>query len=124
MIGGMTPSVLIVDDDPAFRALARRMVSGAGLEVVGEADGAAAAAESADTLRPDAILVDVGLPDGSGIDLARDLAARPWAPRVVLVSSDPDAGPRPAADGAEHALPFVPKAELPNAPLDRLLKGG
>ncbi|HEX2087003.1 MAG TPA: response regulator [Solirubrobacteraceae bacterium] len=119
----MARSLLIVDDDPAFRALARRMVSGTGLDVVGEADGAAAGAARADELEPDAILVDVGLPDGSGIDLAYELAGRPWRPRVVLVSSDPDAGPRPRGDG-QPALPFVPKAELPNAPLDRLLRDG
>ena len=113
--------MLIVDDDPAFRALARRMISAIGLEVVGEVDGAAAAAESADALRPDGILVDVGLPDGSGIELARRLARRPWAPRVLLVSSDPDAAPGPSAEGP--ALPFVPKAELPGAPLGRLLGG-
>jgi DNA-binding NarL/FixJ family response regulator len=115
-------SVLIVDDDAEFRALARRMIVALGLDVVGEAESAAKAAASADALRPDAILVDVGLPDGCGIDLARELSARPWAPSVVLVSSDPDAAPRPGADGSP-VLPFVPKAELPNAPLDRLLRG-
>ena len=62
-----------------------------GLRVVGEAgtyaEGAAAAAE----LRPDAALVDVGLPDGDGLELAAHLVALPWRPRVVVASSDPDA---------------------------------
>lgn len=124
----MAGSVLIVDDDPAFRTLARRIVADSGLEVVGEAETAAAAETAADSLRPDAVLVDVGLPDRDGIDLACDLYARPWSPRVVLVSSDPDVGTlareRCAADGLAETLPFVPKAELPNAPLHRLLGDG
>jgi CheY-like chemotaxis protein len=115
-------SVLIVDDDPAFRALAGRMIRGAGMEVAGEADAAQTAIASAEELRPDAILVDVGLPDRSGIELAHDLARRPWSPTVVLVSSDPDSAPG-ADDGTETPLPFVPKAELPGAPLERLLSG-
>ncbi len=119
----MRRTVLIVDDHAAFRALARRMLGASGLEVVGEGDGAGAAVVAADALRPDAVLVDVGLPDGSGIDLARDLASRAWAPRVLLVSSDPDAGPPPASDGGPPPLPFVPKADLPSAPLERLLGG-
>ena len=84
-------TVLIVDDDVEFRGLAARVLAAMGLQVVGEAgtyaDGAAAAAE----LRPDAALVDVGLPDGDGIALAAHLVALPWRPRVVVASSDPDA---------------------------------
>ena len=117
-----------MDDDPAFRALAKRMVVGSGLSVVAEADTAAAAITAADELRPDAVLVDVGLPDRDGIDVACDLHARDWRPRVVLISSDPDVAvlvrERCDADGLAHTLPFVPKAELPNAPLRRLLSDG
>ena len=117
-----------MDDDPEFRALAKRMVVGSGLSVVAEADTAAAAITAADELRPDAVLVDVGLPDGDGIDVACDLHARDWRPRVVLISSDPDVAvlvrERCDADGLAHTLPFVPKAELPNAPLRRLLSDG
>ena len=124
----MVGSVLIVDDDPAFRALAKRIVIDSGLSVVAEAGTAAAAVTVADELRPDAILVDVGLPDRDGIDLACDLHARAWRPRVVLISSDPDVAvlvpERCDADGIAQTLPFVAKAELPNAPLRRLLSDG
>ena len=68
-------------------------------------------------LRPRAALVDVGLPDGDGAMLAHELAALPWAPRVILTSSDGDLYPR------DELLPFVPKDELPGAPLRRLLGG-
>src|ERR1700754_860177 len=115
----MTRSVLVVDDDPAFRHLARRLLITFGLVLAGEADTAAAAMTAASSLRPDAVLGDVGLPDRDGISLAGALRALPWRPRVVLTSSDAEAAS--AADvkrsGAEA---FVPKDLLPNAALDDL----
>jgi DNA-binding NarL/FixJ family response regulator len=78
MLGRMRLSVLVVDDDPMFRGVARRILSAGGLDVVGEACTAEAATIVALELRPDALLVDVGLPDGDGVVLALQLAALPW----------------------------------------------
>jgi DNA-binding NarL/FixJ family response regulator len=119
----MAASVLLVDDDPAFRQIARALLDAAGLGVVGEADTVATATAAAHELRPDAALVDVGLPDGNGISLACELAALPWQVRVVLTSTDPDA----ASDEDVRrcgANSFVPKADLPNVPLAQLLTAG
>jgi DNA-binding NarL/FixJ family response regulator len=112
--------VLLVDDDAGFRALARRMLETVGLVVVAEAGTASAAMAAARELKPDAALVDVGLPDGDGVALARALSALPWSPRIVLTSTDPDAA---SSEEVRHAGAgaFVAKAELPNAPLARLL---
>jgi DNA-binding NarL/FixJ family response regulator len=120
MIARMSGTILVVDDDPVFRSLARRTLLAEGLRVVGEADSVATAIAAANQLRPDAVLVDIGLPDGDGVSLARVLTALPWRPRVVLTSSDPDA----ASDDdvrASGAGAFVPKDELPSAPLVHLL---
>jgi DNA-binding NarL/FixJ family response regulator len=115
--------VLVVDDDPAFRGLAARMIVACHHFVVGEAGTVAAAIEAALELKPAAALVDVGLPDGDGITLARELTALPWQPRVVLTSSDPDAAsPEDVRRCGAHA--FVAKGELPDAPLQRLLATG
>jgi len=116
----MPSSVLVVDDDPVFRDLARRLLAAEGLVVVAEAESLEAALDVAHALRPDAALVDVGLPDGDGLTLARRLSALPWRPRVVLTSADPEAASaedlRRSGAGA-----FVAKHELPDAPLERLL---
>jgi DNA-binding NarL/FixJ family response regulator len=120
MITGMLPSVLLVDDDPDFRGLARRLLIAAGLAVVGEAATVAAATAAALDLRPAAALVDVGLPDGNGIALAGALTALPWDLRVVLTSTDADAA-SPDDVRRSGADAFVPKADLPNAPLLQLL---
>jgi DNA-binding NarL/FixJ family response regulator len=115
-------SVLVVDDDPQFRKLAGRLLAASGLAVVGEAGSVAAAIAAADRLNPSAALVDVELPDGDGVTLARELAALPWRPRVVLTSVDGDSTTTEEAQNAgAHA--FVVKAELPEAPLARLLGG-
>jgi DNA-binding NarL/FixJ family response regulator len=122
MMTDMPGSVLIVDDDPTFRSLAHRLLAAFGLAVSGEAGTAAAAIAAAGALRPDGVLVDVGLPDRDGITLARELSALPWRPRVVLTSSDAEAATASdvRASGAEA---FVPKDQLPNAALKQLLGG-
>jgi CheY-like chemotaxis protein len=113
-------SVLVVDDDPAFRRLAQRILQVFGFSVAGEADTAATAISAADALRPDAILVDVGLPDRDGLALASDLAALPWRPRVVLTSTNAEAATESEVrrSGADA---FVPKNDLPGAALEELL---
>jgi CheY-like chemotaxis protein len=116
----MSGSVLVVDDDPAFRRLAARLLAAFGLVLAGEADTVASAIAAAGSLRPDAILLDVGLPDGDGITLAGQLTALPWRPRVVLTSTDEDAA-SPSDVSGSGAEAFVPKSQLPNAALNQLL---
>jgi DNA-binding NarL/FixJ family response regulator len=111
--------VLVVDDDDGFRRLAREILDANGMSVIGEAGTMQAARHAAATLRPDAALVDVGLPDGNGIDLARELAALAWAPRIVLTSTD--AGIVDGDTALTERVVFVPKADLPTTPLLRLL---
>jgi DNA-binding NarL/FixJ family response regulator len=79
--------VLIVDDHASFRRLASRVLAHAGFEVVGEAVDAASAIREAAVLQPDVVLLDVMLPDRSGVKVARELARVPHPPRVVLTSS-------------------------------------
>ena len=119
MLKRVTLTVLVVDDDSAFRGVARRMLSAVGFVVVGEAGTAKSAAEQAAALQPDALLIDVGLPDGDGIALAAQLIALPWRPRVLLTSTDPEAV-APVDVTASGALGFLAKQDLPDAPLARL----
>jgi DNA-binding NarL/FixJ family response regulator len=112
-------SVLIVDDDPDFRRLVRSLLSLSGFTVIGEAECVAAALLAAAKLQPDAALVDIGLPDGNGVDLGRALASLPWAPRVILTSSDP--AMVEVCDGLDGYLPFLPKVDLASAQLLRLM---
>ena len=118
----MAASVLIVDDDSVFRGLARRILTANGLDVVGEAESIEAAVAAADALRPDAVLLDVMLPDGDGVAFAGELTALPWKPRVVLTSSYDGPASKEELERS-GAIAFVPKPDLPTAPLERLLGG-
>jgi DNA-binding NarL/FixJ family response regulator len=84
--------LLVVDDHPLFLDGVRAALLGADdLELVGEArDGASALAAAAE-LPPDVVLLDVGLPDRSGIDVARSLLAdRPGVRVLMMTMSDED----------------------------------
>jgi two-component system nitrate/nitrite response regulator NarL len=120
MICAMAGSVLVVDDDPEFRRLAVRLLIGHGLTVVGEADSVAAALAAAARLKPSAILLDVELPDGDGVTLARELSALSWRPQIVLTSIDGEITTTEEVQRA-GARAFLNKADLPGAPLARLL---
>lgn len=117
----MKKSVLLVDDDAAFRKLAARMLNTLGLAVAGEAGSVAEAMATAMEVKPDAALVDVWLPDGDGITLAGKLSALPWRPRIILTSSDPDAASQSDVQRS-GADAFVPKAQLPNSALRHLVE--
>jgi CheY-like chemotaxis protein len=116
----MEASILLVDDDPSFRALATRMLAAMGMAVLAEAGTVAEALEAAERLQPSAILLDVELPDGNGVELAHTLTALPWAPHVVLTSADAQIT-SPDEVRSSGARAFVPKIELPGAPLKQLL---
>ena len=106
----MRKRVLIVDDHQPFRAIARELLEGAGYIVAGEAADAAEALAAVAAEAPDAVLLDVQLPDGDGFAVATALAVVD-GPAVVLISSRDadDYGRRVAACGARG---FIPKSKL------------
>jgi CheY-like chemotaxis protein len=79
---------LVADDDPEFRELMGRLLAASGLTIVGEAGSVEAAVEAAARLEPSALLLDVELPDGDGVTLARQLAALPWHLDPELLSNE------------------------------------
>jgi CheY-like chemotaxis protein len=116
----MAARVLIVDDHPAFRAAARRLLELEGYEVVGEAEDGLSAIAAARTLRPDFILLDVQLPDLDGFEVCQQLSGDENPPAVVLTSSRDrsDYGPCLATS---PACGFLPKAELSAAGIADIL---
>jgi DNA-binding NarL/FixJ family response regulator len=120
----MSRSVVIVDDDPGFLALAARILADLGVEVLATAADAAQGLAVVRDSRPEAVLVDVGLPDRDGIDLAYELLELPWGPRVVVTSSDSEAFVAIEARGARLKPPFVPKEDLAGDALRQALAIG
>jgi DNA-binding NarL/FixJ family response regulator len=116
----MAQRVLIVDDHPEFRSLARALLERGGFEVVGEAGDGAATFRAVDETRPEIVLLDVQLPDGNGFDVARALCDRAEAPTVVMISSRDavDFGSRLERSGARG---FIPKSRLSGKALAALV---
>jgi CheY-like chemotaxis protein len=112
---------LIVDDDRDFLRLSARILTGLGVETVWTAANAAEALATVRESRPDVVLVDVGLPDRDGIDLAYELLELPWHPRVVLTSSDSDAILALDPHDGRPDLPFLGKEQLGGDVLQRTL---
>jgi CheY-like chemotaxis protein len=80
---------LLVDDNDAFLKSASVLLQREGIAVVGVASNSAGALRQARALRPDVILVDIGLGDESGFDLARLLAqdGQGGDAKVILISA-------------------------------------
>jgi DNA-binding NarL/FixJ family response regulator len=80
---------IVVDDEADLRLLARYMVEEPGrVEVIGEAASAGEALALIRALAPDIVIVDLHLPDMSGIDLIHLLRTTSMTTRLVAYSSD------------------------------------
>jgi two-component system, OmpR family, KDP operon response regulator KdpE len=77
------PLVLVVEDEPQLRRFLRAALGSHGYRLV-EAGGVREAEQLATSHNPDVFLLDLGLPDGDGIDLTRRLREWTRAPIVVL----------------------------------------
>jgi DNA-binding NarL/FixJ family response regulator len=81
----------LVDDHEMVRVGLRTVLhNNHGITVVGEAGTKAAAVRAVTRLRPDIVLMDVRLPDGSGIDASRTILARHLATRIIFLTSSAD----------------------------------
>ncbi len=108
--------VLLVDDHPLVREGLRARLSGvAGIEVVGEAGDAAQAFEQVEWLRPDLVLMDVGMKQVNGIELTARLHERHPTLRVLMLSmyDNPEYVHRALAAGAHgYVLKEAPSEEI------------
>lgn len=76
-------TVLVVDDEPPIRRLLRASLAVAGYRII-EAEDAAGAIRSLAAEKPDLVILDLGLPDESGLDLITEVRKTSSVPIVVL----------------------------------------
>jgi DNA-binding NarL/FixJ family response regulator len=118
----MPPRCLIVDDSDVFLEAASVLLQREGVTVVGVASSTAEALRQARALRPDIVLVDIGLGDENGFELARLLArdGQGGGATVIMISA------RAETDYAElmaesRAAGFLAKTELSARAIGRIL---
>jgi DNA-binding NarL/FixJ family response regulator len=104
-----TMRVLVVDDHQAFRhALSSALEMVDDIEVAGQAGGGLAACQEAEQLDPDVIIMDLSMPDLSGIDAMKRIhKRRPDLPVVILTAHADDGTEREALEAG--ASGFVAK---------------
>ena len=113
---------VLVDDNEAFLETASLLLEREGLAIVGMASTIAGALRQVRALRPDLVLVDIGLGNESGFDLARLLAqdGQIAGAEVILISTGAEADYRELIDDSP-AAGFLAKSELSVRGISRLL---
>ncbi|MFZ0929535.1 MAG: response regulator transcription factor, partial [Syntrophobacteraceae bacterium] len=81
---GEKDKILIVDDEAPFRSALRRLLGKT--HIILEADTGAAGLMLAERESPDLVLLDIGLPDGSGLELLPRFKEMRTSPTVVMIT--------------------------------------
>ena len=99
-----TPVVVIIEDEPQIRRFVRSALEAEGWQVF-EADTSKKGLSEAGTRKPDLLVLDLGLPDGDGLDLIRDVRGWSGVPIIVLSARSGEADKIAALDaGADDYL--------------------
>lgn len=112
-------TVLVVDDDFGMLSYAKRALKGHTILVASDIETAMVCVY---TKEPDVVILDIGLPDGSGLDVVGVLRSICPSSAVIIVTSDSDSSLRAAAfSRGAHA--YAQKVDLPALPkiVDRVL---
>jgi CheY-like chemotaxis protein len=118
----MSLRCLLVDDNDAFLQAASVLLEREGMTVLGVASSTAEALRQARALRPDVILVDVGLGAENGFDLARLLArdGQTGGAKVIMISAHAEADYTDLI-AESPAAGFLAKSELSAQGIGRIL---
>ncbi|MGB2883181.1 MAG: response regulator, partial [Rhodoferax sp.] len=99
-----SPVAVLIEDEPQIRRFVRAALEAEGWQVF-EADTAQRGLTEAGTRKPDLLVLDLGLPDGDGLDVIRDVRGWSAVPIVVLSARSDEADKIAALDaGADDYL--------------------
>lgn len=82
--------VLLADDHALFRAGIASLIAAWGMDVVGQAGSGREAVALTRALRPDLVLMDIGMPDGNGLEATRLIKAEAPEVKIVIVTVSDD----------------------------------
>jgi CheY-like chemotaxis protein len=118
----MLRTVVVVDDDAAFRSLATQLLLESGFSVVGNAADGYEALVVTRQLRPDVVLLDIQMPGQDGFCVAGRLLAEDTPPVVVLTSGRSSDDYGDALTGCPGVAGFLAKDDLSAASLRQLVE--
>lgn len=81
------PSVLIADDAAFMRMMIKNILSGAGYDILGEAENGAVAVAKYKELKPDLTTMDITMPEMDGLQALKEIRAHDPGARVVMCSA-------------------------------------
>lgn len=116
-----TIRILIAEDDDNARSVITDLLAALGHEVVAQVTTGREAVERSRELSPDVVLLDVHMPDGSGIEAAEEITHDAPGTAVVLFSGDQSVSLSQRDITATAAIAFLPKP-TPPAMLDSTLR--
>ena len=93
--------ILIADDHPMIAAALEVLLRGSDYQLIGRARSGADALAQVQRVKPDILLLDVNMPDGSGLDVLKQLRESRRAPAVILLTAGMDDPQLLTADGLE-----------------------
>src|SRR4051812_26145940 len=98
-------TILVVDDEPPIRRFLRTSLGAAGYRVV-MAENASEALAMMATEKPDVVILDLGLPDRSGLDVISEIRSKSPVPIIVLSARSDERAKVEAFDlGADDYVP-------------------
>lgn len=83
----MKGRVMLVDDAQVMRLMLSKVFKEAGYEIAGEAANGREAVEKYDELRPDLVMMDITMPEMSGVDAVRGIMAIDLGAKIVMCSA-------------------------------------
>jgi two-component system, response regulator PdtaR len=105
--------ILVAEDDAGARQLLTEVLSSLGYEVVAAVASGVEAAERAREMKPDAVLLDVHMPEGSGIEAAEVISRTTPGIAVILFSGDETISLSDKEAVTTGAVAFLPKPTPP-----------
>ncbi len=82
----MPPRILVVDDDKLTRAILKEILDTGGMEIAGEASDGLAAVSKYQELKPDAVIMDILMPDMDGVKAIRAILKIDPSAKIVICS--------------------------------------
>lgn len=88
---GITPSAVVADDHPAILSKVAEILRGK-VSIVATLPGGIPAVEAVMRLRPDLLILDIGMPDLNGIEVARSIRNRGLTTKIIFLTVEEDSG--------------------------------